>query len=312
MRGSCRGYWIQPRCLTRTAPTRPTSTLTARKMRRKRIIQVASAKTRARAVAVAVVTGSRRGQLGSKQVGRHSQDDENHYYPQCFIPSSRMRVKCGSPLVCIPLWDPDPRGDPSACADRPVVPGLESRSPHSSSRAAPESRSSRGCERRPWDREQAGVRRMDKCTMTGRSPLAGLGSSASRHQLKTPVPDFLTEMFPDADRTPTGISATRRRPIKGAAGRPVRYKYPDLPLSPASLERRELQRRLVPVWVQVLVFLGVAGLLYLVYGAMETGLENPFAALLENLSQGAELAEEEPPPLPEPQDVPANLLAEEY
>ncbi|XP_035238947.1 LEM domain-containing protein 1 isoform X3 [Anguilla anguilla] len=202
-------------------------------------------------VAVAVVTGSRRGQLGSKQVGRHSQDDENHYYPQCFIPSSRMRVKCGSPLVCIPLWDPDPRGDPSACAERPVVPG-------------------------------------------------------------TPVPDFLTEMFPDADRTPTGISATRRRPIKGAAGRPVRYKYPDLPLSPASLERRELQRRLVPVWVQVLVFLGVAGLLYLVYGAMETGLENPFAALLENLSQGAELAEEEPPPLPEPQDVPTNLLAEEY
>ncbi|XP_035238946.1 LEM domain-containing protein 1 isoform X2 [Anguilla anguilla] len=313
-------------------------------------------------VAVAVVTGSRRGQLGSKQVGRHSQDDENHYYPQCFIPSSRMRVKCGSPLVCIPLWDPDPRGDPSACAERPVVPGgtspcgsregsrggppspapttyppsspsifasastsvsssfsitqmveeLESRSPHSSSRAAPESRSSRGCERRLWDREQSGVRRMDKCTMTGRSPLAGLGSSASRHQLKTPVPDFLTEMFPDADRTPTGISATRRRPIKGAAGRPVRYKYPDLPLSPASLERRELQRRLVPVWVQVLVFLGVAGLLYLVYGAMETGLENPFAALLENLSQGAELAEEEPPPLPEPQDVPTNLLAEEY
>ncbi|XP_064156588.1 LEM domain-containing protein 1 isoform X1 [Anguilla rostrata] len=155
-----------------------------------------------------------------------------------------------------------------------------------------------------------------ECEDPGPEPVAvAVVTGSRRGQLgskQTPVPDFLTEMFPDADRTPTGISATRRRPIKGAAGRPVRYKYPDLPLSPASLERRELQRRLVPVWVQVLVFLGVAGLLYLVYGAMETGLENPFAALLENLSQGAELAEEEPPPLPEPQDVPANLLAEEY
>ncbi|KAJ8265119.1 hypothetical protein COCON_G00142180 [Conger conger] len=168
-------------------------------------------------VAVAVVTGSRHSQLGSKPVGLRSVDDENYYYPQCFIPSSRM----------------------------------------------------------------------------------------------APVTDVLTEMFPDANRTPTGIAATRRRPIKGAAGRPVQYKYPDTPLSPPSLERLELQQRLVPVWVQALVFLGVAALLYLIYGAMEDSLEGPFSALLDNLSQGAGPAEEAPP-LPELQDSPAPLLAEEY
>ncbi|XP_061112780.1 LEM domain-containing protein 1 isoform X6 [Conger conger] len=200
---------------------------------------------------------------------------------------------------------------------------LENRSPHSSSRAAAVSRSSWSL----WDREPAcgsaslgrAVRKMDKCTMTGRSPLrprsplAGPGAPLYRLQCKAnaPVTDVLTEMFPDANRTPTGIAATRRRPIKGAAGRPVQYKYPDTPLSPPSLERLELQQRLVPVWVQALVFLGVAALLYLIYGAMEDSLEGPFSALLDNLSQGAGPAEEAPP-LPELQDSPAPLLAEEY
>ncbi|XP_061112777.1 LEM domain-containing protein 1 isoform X3 [Conger conger] len=264
-------------------------------------------------VAVAMVTGSRHSQLGSKPVGLRSVDDENYYYPQCFIPSSRMRVKHEAPRK----WDAEPQGNLSATADRPVgvspyksregsrvaspspstsnytsastsisssfsitqmVEELENRSPHSSSRAAAVSRSSWSL----WDREPA-----------------------------APVTDVLTEMFPDANRTPTGIAATRRRPIKGAAGRPVQYKYPDTPLSPPSLERLELQQRLVPVWVQALVFLGVAALLYLIYGAMEDSLEGPFSALLDNLSQGAGPAEEAPP-LPELQDSPAPLLAEEY
>ncbi|XP_061112776.1 LEM domain-containing protein 1 isoform X2 [Conger conger] len=307
-------------------------------------------------VAVAMVTGSRHSQLGSKPVGLRSVDDENYYYPQCFIPSSRMRVKHEAPRK----WDAEPQGNLSATADRPVgvspyksregsrvaspspstsnytsastsisssfsitqmVEELENRSPHSSSRAAAVSRSSWSL----WDREPAcgsaslgrAVRKMDKCTMTGRSPLrprsplAGPGAPLYRLQCKAPVTDVLTEMFPDANRTPTGIAATRRRPIKGAAGRPVQYKYPDTPLSPPSLERLELQQRLVPVWVQALVFLGVAALLYLIYGAMEDSLEGPFSALLDNLSQGAGPAEEAPP-LPELQDSPAPLLAEEY
>ncbi|KAJ8371347.1 hypothetical protein SKAU_G00113750 [Synaphobranchus kaupii] len=310
--------------------------------------------------AVVAVTGSRRGQLGSRQVRMRSSDDENYYYPQCFIPSSRLRVKREATLGRTPTRDGEPHGKHKGGSDRPVAVSpyrslegsrvtppfasisssfsitqmveegsfcpftpsdglltcdlrplnlLESKSPHSSSRAAPESRSSR----KPWDREQADVRRMDKCTMTSGSLLATPTGSLHKLQLKVPMTtDVLTEMFPDADRTPTGINATRRRPIKGAAGRPVQYKYPDAPLlSPATAERRALRQRLVPIWAQVLVFLGVAALLYLIYGAMEDSLGSPFAALIDNLSQGAELAEETPP-LPELQDSAAHLLAEEY
>lgn len=102
-------------------------------------------------------------------------------------------------------------------------------------------------------------------------------------------------------------SVTRRRPIKGAAGRPVQFKYPDTPLSPMTLERRELERRLVPVWVQIVVFLIVACLLSLIYLSMEDSLDNPLVALLDNLSMetgtGAE-TEEGLLAQPEPQETP--------
>ncbi len=49
----------------------------------------------------------------------------------------------------------------------------------------------------------------------------------------------------------SACSATKRRPIKGAAGRPVQFKYPEMPLlSPTTLERQEIQQRLVPLWVR--------------------------------------------------------------
>ncbi|KAG9339733.1 hypothetical protein JZ751_023380 [Albula glossodonta] len=67
---------------------------------------------------------------------------------------------------------------------------------------------------------------------------------------------------------------------------------------------------MVPVWVRVLVFLGVATLLYLIYSAVGDSLENPLTALLDNLSQGVELSDE-PPALPEPEDAPAPFLTEE-
>ncbi|CDQ79186.1 unnamed protein product [Oncorhynchus mykiss] len=92
------------------------------------------------------------------------------------------------------------------------------------------------------------------------------------------------EMFPETEPTPTGIAATRRRPIKGAAGRPVQFKYPDLPASPMTLQRWAVEHRLVPLWVQILVFFIVACLLYLIYAAMEDSLANPFVTLLDNLS----------------------------
>ena len=101
-------------------------------------------------------------------------------------------------------------------------------------------------------------------------------------------------------------SATCRRPIKGAAGRPVQYKYPDAPpTSPMTLERREVEARLVPVYVQVLVFLAMACLLYLVYTCMEENPYNPLLPLLDGLSEALESQEEGPVALAPPVD-PAN------
>jgi len=103
-----------------------------------------------------------------------------------------------------------------------------------------------------------------------------------------PVKDTVKDLFPDTKTTPTGIHATRRRPIKGAAGRPIQYAYPDTPASPTTLERREMERRLVPIKIQILVFLIVAFLLYFIYACVEDNSFSPFVALLESLSQESE------------------------
>ncbi|KTG42133.1 hypothetical protein cypCar_00004372 [Cyprinus carpio] len=113
--------------------------------------------------------------------------------------------------------------------------------------------------------------------------------------------DVLKEIFPNENlSTPTGISATCRRPIRGAAGRPVvsdtwldesrlrldseittplhLHKRPDLPRltpplpapsrAPPAVKTRA--RRSLPVWVQLLLLSAVAGFLFFVYQAMET------------------------------------------
>ncbi|XP_071204134.1 lamina-associated polypeptide 2, isoforms beta/delta/epsilon/gamma-like isoform X6 [Salvelinus alpinus] len=103
-----------------------------------------------------------------------------------------------------------------------------------------------------------------------------------------PVTDVLMEMFLETEPIRTGIVATRRRPIKGAAVRPVQFKYPDLPASPMTLQRQALERRLVPLWAQILVFLILTCLLYLIYSAMEHSSDHPFVAFLDNLSMGTE------------------------
>ncbi|XP_067381983.1 LEM domain-containing protein 1 isoform X7 [Channa argus] len=102
------------------------------------------------------------------------------------------------------------------------------------------------------------------------------------------VKDTLKDLFPDTQTTSTGIYATRRRPIKGAAGRPVQYVYPDSPASPSTLERREVERRLVPIHIQILVFIILTCLLYLIYVCVEDNSLSPFVALLQSLSQGSE------------------------
>ncbi|KAM8753991.1 LEM domain-containing protein 1 isoform 2-T2 [Acanthopagrus schlegelii] len=99
-----------------------------------------------------------------------------------------------------------------------------------------------------------------------------------------PVKGFLNDLFPDTEVTPTGIYATRRKPIKGAAGRPFEYVHPDSPASPTTLERRELERRLVPVHIQIFIFLIVVVLLYVIYACVEENSLSPFMALLDGLN----------------------------
>ncbi|RXN17747.1 lamina-associated polypeptide 2-like isoform X3 [Labeo rohita] len=119
--------------------------------------------------------------------------------------------------------------------------------------------------------------------------------------------DVLKDIFPTENlNTPTGISATCRRPIRGAAGRPLvgdtwldesRLRLKELretsfsssstytetrsvprvaavpltaskPVAPPAVKTRA--RRSLPVWVQLLLLSVVAGFLFFIYQAMET------------------------------------------
>ncbi|XP_051890919.1 lamina-associated polypeptide 2, isoforms beta/gamma-like [Pristis pectinata] len=121
-------------------------------------------------------------------------------------------------------------------------------------------------------------------------------TSKSRKIQAKETGDVLTQMFQDEMSTPAGISATRRRPIKGAAGRPIQYNFDDL-MTRATVrstykeksnfsgarENKPVQR-LVPMWLRILLFIVVVLILFLVYQAMESNQENPFASFLEQAS----------------------------
>ncbi|XP_029975607.1 LEM domain-containing protein 1 [Salarias fasciatus] len=83
--------------------------------------------------------------------------------------------------------------------------------------------------------------------------------------LEKPKKDILKDLLPDTQATPSGIYVTCRKPIKGAARRPVQYAYPDSPVSPATFERREVERRLVPMHIRILVFFFLVFILYIIY-----------------------------------------------
>uniref|UniRef100_A0A8C6G2Q4 Thymopoietin n=1 Tax=Moschus moschiferus TaxID=68415 RepID=A0A8C6G2Q4_MOSMO len=109
--------------------------------------------------------------------------------------------------------------------------------------------------------------------------------------------DILKEMFPFEAATPTGISASCRRPIKGAAGRPLelsdfrmeesyssKYIPKYVPLADVKSEKAK-KGRSIPMWIKILLFVVVAGFLFLVYQAMETNQGNPFYKFLSNDSK---------------------------
>uniref|UniRef100_UPI00398F26A3 lamina-associated polypeptide 2, isoforms beta/delta/epsilon/gamma-like isoform X2 n=1 Tax=Pristiophorus japonicus TaxID=55135 RepID=UPI00398F26A3 len=133
-----------------------------------------------------------------------------------------------------------------------------------------------------------------KQTTTKVTVTAASSTSKSEQIQAKEMGDVLTQMFPEEMNSPSGINATRRRPIKGAAGRPIEYNFDDL--LTREIERRNYKersaytvprenkppvQRLVPVWLQILLFLFVLLILFLVYQAMESNQENPFAYFLE-------------------------------
>ncbi|KAM4037270.1 thymopoietin isoform 1-T1 [Anomaloglossus baeobatrachus] len=115
--------------------------------------------------------------------------------------------------------------------------------------------------------------------------------------------DVLKEMFPYETSTPTGISASCRRPIKGAAGRPFNVKdFKDYKLDqsystkyvskyqPVIEEKptKGKSGRSIPIWIKLFILLILAVLSFLVYQAMEPNEGNPFAKWLQgnqNLSK---------------------------
>ncbi|XP_058860123.1 lamina-associated polypeptide 2-like isoform X2 [Acipenser ruthenus] len=190
-------------------------------------------------------------------------------------------------------------------------------------RSVPLRRGSMGSERRASTGNMKGKGQimLDKNTMTYRTPtnapmvsLFTLKNKVDGSSSKSEKEDVLEEMFPDEARTPTGISATRRRPIKGAAGRPVQFKYSELVTqAPATGDQKPpASRHLVPIWVQIAVFIAIAGFLFLIYHSMEANQDNPFSSYLENPGQVEEMLQEAltpPPETQETQDTPPPPLA---
>ncbi|XP_057281206.1 thymopoietin isoform X4 [Pezoporus wallicus] len=110
--------------------------------------------------------------------------------------------------------------------------------------------------------------------------------------------DILKEMFPYEVSTPTGISASCRKPIKGAASRPIEHsdfrmeecfsKYaPKYGTSTdIKLEKPPTKKRSIPLWIKVLLFVVISVFLFSVYQSMETNQGNPFSKYLSINHQG--------------------------
>ncbi|XP_019728690.1 lamina-associated polypeptide 2, isoforms beta/delta/epsilon/gamma-like isoform X2 [Hippocampus comes] len=104
--------------------------------------------------------------------------------------------------------------------------------------------------------------------------------SHSNWETKDPMKD---DLIPNIKPASTMISATCRRPIKGAAGRPVEFHSSRPPLSPTTLERREMERRMVPIQIQFVVFVVIALMLFVI---VESEPLSPLLALTYNFMQG--------------------------
>ncbi|XP_030077005.1 LEM domain-containing protein 1 isoform X2 [Microcaecilia unicolor] len=101
--------------------------------------------------------------------------------------------------------------------------------------------------------------------------------------------DVLTELFPRDTQPPLGMSATRRRPIKGAAGRPIQFKYEDTAAQVKLMEQVKVEvdksvapPRLLTASLQIVVF-AIMVFFILVFFTMESTPDNPFTSLIEKV-----------------------------
>ncbi|XP_040412401.1 thymopoietin isoform X3 [Cygnus olor] len=112
--------------------------------------------------------------------------------------------------------------------------------------------------------------------------------------------DILKEMFPYEVSTPTGISASCRRPIKGAASRPIEHtdfrmeesfaKYAPRYGTSSDIKSEKpptKKERSIPFWIKILLFVLVSVFLFLVYQSMETNQGNPFSKYLNIVSRNS-------------------------
>ncbi|NWY68476.1 LAP2B protein, partial [Erithacus rubecula] len=112
--------------------------------------------------------------------------------------------------------------------------------------------------------------------------------------------DILKELFPYEVSTPTGISASCRRPIKGAASRPLEHsdfileesysKYAQKYGTSTDIKSEKppvKKERPVPLWIKVLLFVVVSVFMFLVYQSMETNQGNPFAKYMQMVTPGS-------------------------
>ncbi|KFZ54558.1 Lamina-associated polypeptide 2, isoforms beta/delta/epsilon/gamma, partial [Podiceps cristatus] len=110
--------------------------------------------------------------------------------------------------------------------------------------------------------------------------------------------DILKEMFPYEVSTPTGISASCRRPIKGAASRPIEHsdfrmeesfsKYASKYGTSTNIKSEKpstKKERSIPLWIKVLLFVAVSVFLLLVYQSMEINQGNPFSKYMNIVSR---------------------------
>ncbi|KAE8623596.1 hypothetical protein XENTR_v10005671 [Xenopus tropicalis] len=134
------------------------------------------------------------------------------------------------------------------------------------------------------DSEDEGVLMKKKKEMRGET----MAADAMQNNGQTKPEDSTLEDFSESmSQSPLGLSATRRKPIKGAAGRPIQFRYDDFATQARIQEKTKAipaeksGGRLISVPLQIVIFI-VLAFLALVFFTLEGSPDNPFRSLVES------------------------------